>query len=99
VDSEQTPLVSLANPSVLIDRLSTAIREFGALKGLPYYEPSLLRDILAGKGAEMPRLRPDAVVDAKKAYDVNEPQAKAILGAMDSLGFALIQGYVAIRRT
>jgi hypothetical protein len=27
-----------------------------------------------------------------EAYNVNEPQAKAILGAMESRGFALIQG-------
>jgi senataxin len=40
----------------------------------------------------MPRLSSNAIDDAKEAYDVNEPQAKAILGAMDVTGFALIQG-------
>ena len=40
----------------------------------------------------MPRLSDVAVEEAKRAYDVNEPQAKAILGAMQAHGFALIQG-------
>jgi senataxin len=79
---------------MLIGRLSTAIREFGALKGLPYYEPELLSDILAGRAARMPRLTSNAIDDAMEAYNVNEPQAKAILGAMESRGFALIQGSV-----
>lgn len=74
------------------NRLSTAIREFGALKGLPYYEPELLSDILASRAARMPTLTPNAIDDAMEAYSVNEPQAKAILGAMGSRGFALIQG-------
>ncbi|WVF66821.1 hypothetical protein IAT40_001563 [Kwoniella sp. CBS 6097] len=72
--------------------LSTAIREFAALKGLPYYEPSLLQDILAGRSAMMPRLALDDIEDAIKSFDVNEPQAKAILGSMHVKGFALIQG-------
>ncbi|OCF45032.1 senataxin [Kwoniella heveanensis CBS 569] len=72
--------------------LSTAIREFAALKGLPYYEASLLQDILAGRSAVMPRLALDDIEDAIKTYDVNEPQAKAILGSMHVKGFALIQG-------
>ncbi|WVQ94431.1 hypothetical protein IAU59_001510 [Kwoniella sp. CBS 9459] len=72
--------------------LSTSIREFAALKGLPYYEPSLLQDILAGRSAIMPRLALDDIEDAIKTFDVNEPQAKAILGAMHVKGFALIQG-------
>ncbi|WWC87506.1 uncharacterized protein L201_002396 [Kwoniella dendrophila CBS 6074] len=72
--------------------LSTAIREFAALKGLPYYESTLLHDALAGRSAPMPKLALDDIEDAMKAYDVNEPQAKAILGATHVKGFALIQG-------
>ncbi|EIW69108.1 hypothetical protein TREMEDRAFT_31469 [Tremella mesenterica DSM 1558] len=72
--------------------LSTAVREFAALKGLPYYEKPLLRDILAAKGATMPPLSSREVDRAMRSYDVNEPQAKAILGAMQVNGFALIQG-------
>ncbi|WWC59973.1 uncharacterized protein I303_102536 [Kwoniella dejecticola CBS 10117] len=72
--------------------LSTAIREFAALKGLPYYESALLQDALAGRSAPMPRLALDDIEDAMKSYDVNEPQARAILGATHVKGFALIQG-------
>ncbi|KAK8861338.1 hypothetical protein IAR55_002157 [Kwoniella newhampshirensis] len=72
--------------------LSTAIREFAALKGLPYYEPSLLRDVLTGRSAVMPQLALNDIEEAIKSYQVNEPQAKAILGAMHVNGFALIQG-------
>lgn len=73
-------------------RLNTALREFGALQGLPYYEGPLLADILAARSANMPRCTEDEVEDAKKSFNVNEPQAKAILGAMSVKGFALIQG-------
>lgn len=85
-------LVSASVLSIADASLSTAIREFAALRGLPFYEPALLLDILAGRSAPMPRLSDYAIDDAKEAYDVNEPQAKAILGAMDVTGFALIQG-------
>ena len=42
----------------------------------------------------MPHLTTGAVESAMEAYAVNEPQAKAILGAMSIKGFALIQGSV-----
>lgn len=77
---------------MLTIRLSTAVREYGALRGLPYYEPELLSDILAGRATRMPHLTTGAVESAMEAYAVNEPQAKAILGAMSIKGFALIQG-------
>lgn len=70
------------------------MREFGALKGLPYYEPELLALILQGKSSSAPWLSAHQIEDAQAAYDVNEPQAKAILGSMDVEGFSLIQGYV-----
>jgi senataxin len=60
--------------------------------GLPYYESAILSDILAGRSANMPRLADWEVEEAKESYDVNEPQARAILGAMGVQGFALIQG-------
>ncbi|WVN90408.1 uncharacterized protein L203_105644 [Cryptococcus depauperatus CBS 7841] len=72
--------------------LSTAIREFGALKGLPWYEPSLLSDILAGRGTAMPKLSFPVVDETMKSLNLNEPQARAVLGAMEVKGFALIQG-------
>ena len=73
-------------------RLSTAQREFGALQGLPYYEPALLQNLLSARSARIPRLSEDDVEDIQQAFDTNEPQAKAILGAMSVDGFALIQG-------
>ncbi|WVR04068.1 hypothetical protein IAU60_001067 [Kwoniella sp. DSM 27419] len=72
--------------------LSTALREFGALRGLPYYEPSLLQDILGGRSAMMPKLALDDIEEAMNTFDVNEPQARAILGSLHVKGFALIQG-------
>ncbi len=73
-------------------RLSTAVREYAALRGLPWYEPGVLNDILNARSAPMPTLSDHQVQLAMKNYQVNEPQAKAILGAMTSKGFALIQG-------
>jgi senataxin len=40
----------------------------------------------------MPILSSREVEDAMDSFDTNEPQAKAILGAMSVDGFALIQG-------
>lgn len=73
-------------------RLSTALREFGALRGLPFYEPSVLHDILNANSAKMPAMSEMAIRQAMTTYDVNEPQAKAIIGATQISGFALIQG-------
>ena len=42
----------------------------------------------------MPKHSTSEIELAMKTYDVNEPQAKAILGALEVKGFALIQGYV-----
>lgn len=68
------------------------MREYGALEGLPYYDAPMLQNVLAARSATMPRLRQDEIDDAKKHLDLNEPQARAVLGAMDIEGFALIQG-------
>ena len=73
--------------------LSTASREFAALKGLPYYDSRLLADALAGRSAELPKINSDIVEQIQKDYQLNEPQARAILGALRARGFALIQGY------
>lgn len=79
---------------LLTHRLSTALREYAALRGLPYYEPAILSDVLAARSAIMPALRQPDVEDAMNTFQLNEPQAKAVLGAMKVKGFALIQGYV-----
>lgn len=78
----------------LTGRLSTALREYGALEGLPFYDAPILRDILGARSAKMPRLSFDEIQDARKVFDLNEPQARAVLGAMEVEGFALIQGYL-----
>ena len=72
--------------------MSTAAREYGALKGLPYYEPDLLKSILDAKPTALPEVQEVTWRKAMTAYDVNEPQAKAIIGSMRVKGFALIQG-------
>lgn len=74
--------------------LSTSIREFAALKGLPWYESSLLSDIMGGRSAIMPKLSTEKIEDTMKCLSLNEPQAKAVLGALEVKGFTLIQGYV-----
>ena len=75
-------------------RLSTALREYGALQGLPWYDPILLSNILGARSAKMPRLDEEDIRDAQRSFDTNEPQARAILGAMSIEGLALIQGCV-----
>lgn len=65
-------------------------REYAALKGTPYYD--LSPDILCGEAKPLPALRSSDIEQAKKAYRVNDPQAIAIVGAMQTQGFSLIQG-------
>jgi senataxin len=72
--------------------MSTAAREYAALKGLPYYEPELLQSILDAKPTALPEIPQVTWEKAMIAYNVNEPQAKAIIGSMRIKGFALIQG-------
>lgn len=72
--------------------LTTAIREYSALAGLPYYEPELLESILSAKPTPLPPVADTIVQSAMKIYNVNEPQARAIMGAMQAQGFVLIQG-------
>lgn len=72
--------------------MSTAAREFAALKGLPFYEPELLNSILEAKPTALPEIPRVTWEKAMIAYNVNEPQAKAIIGSMRVKGFALIQG-------
>jgi senataxin len=52
----------------------------------------MLRDILGGKSAHLPMMNESEVRRTMSTYDVNEPQAKAIIGSTRIDGFALIQG-------
>lgn len=72
--------------------LSTALREFTALKGFPYYEDKVQNEVLAARSARMPDMLPHQVEDTMKNFQVNEPQARAIVGSMSVKGFSLIQG-------
>lgn len=72
--------------------LSTALREFTALKGFPYYEDKLQNEVLSARTASMPDILPHQIEDTMKNFHVNEPQANAIVGSMAVKGFSLIQG-------
>jgi senataxin len=74
--------------------LSTVYREYAALKGLPYYD--LFDSIMKPRPAKLPEISSSRIRQAMETYRVNEPQAGAILGSLDSEGFALIQGYVSV---
>lgn len=58
---------------------------------LPYYD--LVDDILVPPHHTKPDLDDGLLQRAMAAYRVNKPQAGAILSALSSKGFSLIQGY------
>lgn len=72
--------------------LSTLHREYAALMAMPHYDCT---DFIL-----KPRLPKPRPVDQKEVqlnmtkYNVNEPQARAIISALRTDGFSLIQGYV-----
>lgn len=70
-------------------------REWASLKGMPYYD-SILPAVLRAQSHPIVDVSRHDVKDAMDAYAVNEPQARAILGAMNpnATGFVLIQGSV-----
>ena len=70
--------------------LTPILREYGALKGLPYYD--LVEEILAARPSMPVRPSKHDLKFTMDAYAVNEPQAAAIVGACQSEGFSLIQG-------
>jgi senataxin len=70
--------------------LSTLHREYGALVALPHYD--LFQTILTPKLSVMPSIEQREVQHTMSAYNVNEPQARAIIGSLKVDGFALIQG-------
>ena len=70
--------------------LTPILREYGALKGLPYYD--LVEEILAARPSMPVRATHQELKFTMDAYSVNEPQAAAIVGACQNEGFNLIQG-------
>lgn len=95
LDNDQQGVTSqLVNRSVweigTLFNLSTLHREFAALLTARYYD--LARDILQAKTTPRRRATPSEMRLMKDSYGVNEPQAEAILGALNSDGFTLVQG-------
>lgn len=70
--------------------LSTLHREYGALLALQYYD--LVSTILDARLSLSSKVDPREISQTMETYGVNEPQAAAILGALSTEGFALIQG-------
>ncbi|KAJ1026701.1 hypothetical protein NDA16_002299 [Ustilago loliicola] len=70
--------------------LTTLHREYGALMVAPYFD--LFNDVIKGRVAPKATLAADEVRKAMQGYQVNEPQARAILGSLATEGFSLIQG-------
>jgi len=70
--------------------LTPILREYGALKGLPYYD--LVEEILAARPSMPIKATQQELRFTMDAYSVNEPQAAAIVGACQNEGFSLIQG-------
>jgi len=60
------------------------------MKGLPYYD--LFESIMRPRPTKLPDFPQSRIRQAMESYRVNEPQAAAIIGSLDSEGFALIQG-------
>jgi senataxin len=70
--------------------LATLHREYAALVALPYYDMS--ENILHPRLSRKPAINPTDVQQAMSTYAVNEPQAVAILSALQAKDFILIQG-------
>ncbi|KAF3901570.1 hypothetical protein ABW21_db0202407 [Orbilia brochopaga] len=65
-------------------------REYAALKALPYYH--LCEQIIKGRPHVYIEPEDRHVHRTMKVYNVNKPQATAIIGAVRNDGFSLIQG-------
>ncbi|GAA5875105.1 hypothetical protein JCM16303_005010 [Sporobolomyces ruberrimus] len=76
-------LLKLAN-------LSTVHREYAALQALEWLD--LCPEILSPRPPPSINLDSRLVESTMKAYNVNEPQARAIQGSLRTDGFSLIQG-------
>jgi len=70
--------------------LSTLHREYAALVSVAYYD--LFETILRPRLLNVPKIERRDIERAMVRYSVNEPQATAILGSLQTEGFGLIQG-------
>lgn len=71
--------------------LTTLHREYAALLGMPYYD--LCGIILKPKLEKWPPITTQSVEQAQKEFNLNHPQARAVLSSLQTNGFSLIQGY------
>ena len=69
--------------------LSTLHREYAALVALPYYD---LADVIFSPKLVKASIDKREVRASMEKYGVNEPQAGAIVAAINTEGFSLIQG-------
>ncbi|KAI5813275.1 AAA domain-containing protein, partial [Pyronema omphalodes] len=75
---------------IKIMSLTPLEREYASLICLQYYD--LKEEILLAKPGELIEPTADQITMTQDLYNVNEPQAKAIIAATNSNGFTLIQG-------
>lgn len=67
------------------------MREYAALEALDHYD--LADEIIRPKPTPLPKISSSSIQQCCARYDVNEPQAIAIISAMQKKkGFSLIQG-------
>ena len=76
----------------VVARLSTIHREYSALKSLPFLE--LSDHILRPRPPTLAEPDVKMIEEAMRSYQVNKPQAMAIIGSLKTRGFSLIQGHV-----
>ncbi|ORX57635.1 hypothetical protein DM01DRAFT_134426 [Hesseltinella vesiculosa] len=77
--------------AIKIMSLTTCLREYGALQSLQYYD--LASEIYCPESRPSPIVSSTDVNAFMSDYDVNRPQAEAIVGALTKKkGFTLIQG-------
>jgi senataxin len=89
------PLSSSLNPNsavygTKIQSITPLEREYGALKGLQYYD--LCDEIIRAKPSPLLTYSDKHTDPLIQNYDVNKAQAKAIKSAIDNDAFTLIQG-------
>lgn len=82
--------MSLQAPSLRLCSLATVHREFGALVSLEFYDHCSF--ILSPKLPMPSRVDEDEVERTMRKHNLNQPQARAIVSALRSEGFSLIQG-------
>lgn len=71
--------------------LTTTMREYAALESLEFYD--LGKDIIQPNLTSTPKPSFAQIEQYRERYDVNEPQAEAIVCAIQKKkGFSLIQG-------